>query len=190
MVERGNQMKKVFKFIGVGLSVTVIEYIIYTILVMVIFGGNTEMAPLATGLSGAVAMIVAFVMHSKITWRERNPGKFGVVKFFAWNILLVALIRPGLAAFFELLTGLYQFAFMITDAIHLPFSYDFVESTGIYVLVTAVAMVLNFIFYEKIVFGTKVKIEKKQGKEVKVESVRQARKEEKRERKAEQDAEK
>ena len=190
MVKGGNKMKRVLKFIGVGLTITLIEYAIYTVLMMLVFGGNAEMAPLATGLSGVVAMVVAFIMHSKITWRERDPGKLGVVKFFAWNVLLVALIRPGLAAFFELPVGLYQFAFMISEAIHLPFTYDFVQSTGIYVLTTAVSMVLNYICYEKIVFGTTVKIEKKQGKEVKVESVRQARKEEKRERKTEQDAEK
>lgn len=183
-------MKKIFKFVGVGLTVTIIEYIIYSLFVMILFGGNTDMAPLATGMSGAISMLVAFVMHSRITWKERNPGRFGIVKFFAWNILLVALIRPGLAAFFELLTGLYQFAFMITSAIRLPFSYDFVSSTGIYVLVTAVAMVLNFVFYEKIVFGTSIKVKKKQGKEIEVESVRQARKEEKREREADNDADK
>lgn len=172
-------MKKVFKFLGVGLTITIIEYIIYTLLVMVMFGGNVEMAPLATGMSGAVAMVVAFIMHSKITWKERDPGKFGIVKFFAWNILLVALIRPGLAAFFELLTGLYQFGFMITSAIHLPFSYDFVESTGIYVLTTAVTMTLNFICYEKVVFGTKIKVEEKQGEEVEVKSVGKSGKEKK-----------
>lgn len=183
-------MKRVFKFLGVGLTITVIEYIIYTLLMMVVFGGNVEMAPVATMISGTIATIVAFIMHSKITWRERNPGKYGIIKFFAWNILLVALIRPGLAAFFELLTGLYQFAFMIVEGIHLPFSYDFVESTGIYVLMTAVTMTLNFICYEKVVFGTKIKVEEKQGKEIKVESVRQARKEEKSKSKAKDDANK
>lgn len=167
-------MKRVFKFIGVGLTVTVIEYTIYTLLMMVLFGGNTEMAPLATALSGAVAMIVAFLMHSKITWRERDPGKLGIIKFFAWNILLVALIRPGLAAFFELPVGLYQFAYMITSAIHLPFSYDFVESTGIYVLVTAISMVLNFICYEKVVFGTRIKVEEKQGEKIDMKSIRKS----------------
>lgn len=183
-------MNRVFKFVGVGLTITLIEYAIYTALMMAMFGGNAEMAPLATGISGVVAMVVAFFMHSKITWRERDPGRFGIVKFFIWNIILVSLIRPGLAAFFELPVGLYQFAYMITEAIHLPFSYDFVQSTGIYVLVTAITMTLNFFCYEKIVFGTKVVVKKKEGKEVKVESVRQARKEEKREAKAERNTDK
>lgn len=183
-------MKKVFKFIGVGLAITVIEYIIYTILMMAVFSGNAEMAPLTTGISGAIAMIVAFIMHSKITWRERDPGKLGIVKFFAWNILLVSLIRPALAALFELPVGLYQFAYMITSAIHLPFDYDFVQSTGIYVLMTAVTMTLNFICYEKVVFGTKVKVEEKKGEEIEMKSVRQARKEEKREGEAKSDANK
>lgn len=180
-------LKKVFKFVGVGFAVTIVEYIIYTLLMMLAFSGNGEMAPLATGLSGVVAMVVAFFMHSKITWRERDPGKFGVVKFFAWNILLVTLIRPGLAAFFGLLTGLYQFAFMITSAINLPFNYDFVQSTGIYVLTTAVAMVLNFFCYEKIVFGG---VDKKQGEEVNVKGVRKAGKEKQSKRKSDKKAHK
>ena len=183
-------MKKVFKFIGVGLAITVIEYIIYTILMMVVFSGNAEMAPLATGISGAIAMIVAFIMHSKITWRERDPGKLGIVKFFAWNILLVSLIRPALAALFELPVGLYQFAYMITSAIHLPFDYDFVQSTGIYVLMTAVTMVLNFICYEKFVFGAKVKVEEQQRKEIKVKSVRKTGEKEKSKSEAKHDADK
>lgn len=183
-------MKRVLKFVGVGLGVTIVEYIIYTILMMTLFGGNAEMAPLATGISGAIAMIVAFLMHSKITWQERDPGKIGVVKFFAWNILLVALIRPGLAAFFELLVGLYQFAFMIVEAIHIPFSYDFVQSTGIYVLTTAVSMVLNFICYEKIVFGTKVKVEEEKREKKDVKSVRKTGEKEKSKSEANDGAEK
>ena len=183
-------MKRVFKFVGVGLTITLIEYAIYTLLMMVMFGGNAEMAPLATGISGVFAMVIAFFMHSKITWRERDPGKLGIVKFFAWNVVLVTLLRPGLAAFFELPVGIYQFVYMITDAIHLPFTYDFVQSTGIYVLVTAITMTLNFFCYEKVVFGTKAVVKKKEGKEIKVESVRQARKEEKRETKAYNDTDK
>ena len=183
-------LKKIFKFIGVGFAITAIEYAIYTALMMVAFGGNAEMAPVATAMSGAVAMIVAFIMHSKITWRERDPGKFGIIKFFIWNIILVALIRPGLAAFFELLVGLYQFGFMITSAIHLPFSYDFVESTGIYVLTTAVTMVLNFICYEKIVFGTKIKVKEEQGEKIEVKSIGKSREEEKSKSKAKNDADK
>lgn len=156
---------------------------------MAVFSGNAEMAPLATGISGAIAMVVAFVMHSKITWRERDPGKLGVIKFFAWNILLVSLIRPALAALFELPVGLYQFAYMITSTIHLPFDYDFVQSTGIYVLMTAVTMTLNFICYEKVVFGTKIKVEEKKGKEVEVKSVRKTGEKEKGKSKTEHDTE-
>ena len=66
---------------------------------------------------------------------------------------------------------------MITSAVHLPFDYDFVESTGIYVLMTIVTMTLNYIFYEKVVFGNVAKVQEKEGEEVDVERVRKAGKE-------------
>ncbi len=183
-------MKRIIKFIGVGFTNTLIGYIVYTLLMMAAFAGNAEMAPLATGLSGAVATIVAFILHSKITWRERDPGKLGVIKFFIWNILSAILIRPALAALFELPVGLYQFAYMITSAMHLPFNYDFVQSTGIYVGLTVVTMVLNFICYEKFVFGAKVKVEEQQRKEIKVKSIRKTGEKEKSKSKAKHDTDK
>ena len=173
-------MNKVFKFIGVGLVVTLFDYLVYNIVVMGIGGGNTNIAWLGTLVAGVCATFLAFIMHSKITWRTRDPGKYGILKFFAWNALLVIAIRPLTTLVFGLLTGLYEFAFMITGGIGLPFSYEFVESTGIYILMTIVTMTLNFFFYDKIVFG---KAGKNNGKEIDMEGVRQARKEEERQKK-------
>lgn len=170
-------MQRVLKFIGGGLAATVVDYVVYTLFVMVIFGGDVGMAWLASIFSGIAATFAAFILHSKITWKERNPGKYGIIKFFAWNAFVIILVRPLLTKLFGLLTGLYQFAFMITSAVHLPFDYDFVESTGIYVLMTIVTMTLNYIFYEKVVFGNVAKVQEKEGEEVDVERVRKAGKE-------------
>lgn len=87
------------------------------------------MAWLASIFSGITATFVAFILHNKITWKERNPGRYGV------------------------------------------------ESTGIYVLMTIVTMTLNYIFYEKVVFGNVAKVQEKEGEEVDVERVRKAGKE-------------
>lgn len=151
----GKMLGKIFKFIGVGVAATLIDYAVYSLVVMVIFGGNTNFAWAGAVSSGVVATFAAFFMHSKITWKDKDPGKYGIIKFFAWNAFVVIAIRPVLTLFFGLLIGLYQFAFMIFDGVGVGFSYEFVESTGIYVLMTAVTMTLNFIFYDKIVFGKK-----------------------------------
>lgn len=147
-------MNKIFKFVGVGVTCTIIDYAVYSLAMMLLFGGDTNLAWLATVISGVVATFAAYEMHSHITWKTSDPGKYGIIKFFAWNILLVIAIRPALTFIMGLLTGLYQFAFMISDGIGLPFSYEFVESTGIFVLMIAVTMVLNFLFYNRIIFGT------------------------------------
>ena len=68
-------MQRVLKFIGGGLAATVVDYVVYTLFVMVIFGGDVGMAWLASIFSGIAATFAAFILHSKITWKERNPGK-------------------------------------------------------------------------------------------------------------------
>lgn len=170
-------MQKIFKFVGVGIAATIVDYLVYSLVVMVIFGGNTNFAGVGAVSSGIVATFTAFILHSKITWKNRNPGKYGIIKFFAWNALVVIAIRPVLTFIFGLIGGLYEFVFMIFDGIGIGFSYEFVESTGIYVLMTVVTMTLNFFFYDRVVFG-KNKSEEKREK-VDVERIRKARKEEK-----------
>ena len=107
-----------------------------------------------------LAAILAYILHSKITWKERTVTKHNVVMFFIWNGLLAIAISPFFTWFFGRITPLYEFAFNISQNIGLPFDYDFIESTGIFCLTTAVTMVLNFIFYDKLVFGAKPAKEK------------------------------
>ena len=67
-------------------------------------------------------------------------------------------VKPVLTAFFDMkiFDPLYNLAFNICQFLHIPFSYEFVESTGIFVLLTAVVMVINFLVYDKFVFGRKL----------------------------------
>ena len=146
-------IEKIFKFVGVGLTCTIIDYSIYSLSVMVLFGGNVDMAWLATVISGTISTFAAYELHSHITWKQSDPGKYGIIKFFAWNAAQVVVIRPVLTFIMGLLTGFYEFAFMISDGIGLPFEYEFVESTGIFVLMTAVTMVINFLVYNRLIFG-------------------------------------
>ena len=180
--------KRLFKYIVVGCTITLADFLIYTVLMAVVFSENVDMAGVASIISGVIATCVAYLLHGNITWKNRNPGKLGVVKFFAWNAFMVILLRPLMSFGFKSLTGLYQFAYMISSAIHLPFSYDFVENTGLFVLMTIVTMTLNFLCYDRVVFGGKA--DKNEREEVDMYGVWDAGEKEKRQRKTKDNAKK
>lgn len=161
----------VLKYVGVGIGVTLIDFVTYSLLMALIFSENVDMVGVASVISGIVATFAAYLLHGNITWKTRDPGKFGIVKFFAWNAFMVILLRPLMSVVFKSFTGLYQFGYMISSAIHLPFEYDFVENTGIYLLMTVVTMILNFLCYDRVVFGG---ADKKQREEINVEGVRKS----------------
>lgn len=167
---------RILKFAGVGFLAAVIDYAVYEVCVLTIFSELSFKQPLSIMVAGAVSTIVAFFLHSNITWKERDPGKFGIFKFFLWNILIIEILRPQLTVLFDLefFHNFYQFVYMIVGWVPLFSSYVFVSSTTSYVLITIITMTLNFIFYEKFVFGSK-----KQGENVDVKSVGKSRKEQK-----------
>lgn len=178
---------RILKFAGVGFLAAIIDYAVYEVCVLAIFSELSFKQPLSIVVAGAVSTIAAFFLHSNITWKERDPGKLGIFKFFLWNILIIEILRPQLTVLFdlELFHHFYQFVYMLVGWIPLFSSYDFVSSTTSYVLITIITMTLNFIFYEKFVFGSK-----KQGEKIDVESVRKSGKEQKTERKSEDNSDK
>lgn len=149
---------RVGKFAIIGAILALFNFVVYTSLARLFFKDNSWLW-LDSAISYAIAAILAYILHSKITWKERPVTKRGVVMFFVWNGVMV-FVSLGLTWLFGKITPLYEFAYNISSAIHLPFDYAFVESTGIFGLTTAVAMVLNYIFYDKLVFGDKNKAKK------------------------------
>jgi putative flippase GtrA len=146
------------RYLIIGIILTVFNYILYTILARII--NNNNILWVSTLISTTFTIFLAYILHSRITWKERDPGKLGVYKFFIWNIIIAVAISPFLTWVFSLITPLYEFAYNISSAIHLPFDYDFVQSTGAFVLTTIITMILNFLFYDKFVFGKKKEEEK------------------------------
>ena len=144
--------KHATRYFFVGVAITVFNFTLYSILANLIIRNN-DLLWLSTLISTIVSTIVAYIAHSKITWKERNVTKHSIIRFFIWNILFAVAIGPWLTQLFSLLTPLYEFAFHICEAIHLPFSYEFVLSTGAFVLTAIVSMILNFLFYDRFVFG-------------------------------------
>ena len=169
--ERKQQAGKYFIF---GVVNTLVNYGLYEALALLVFTAENQLW-LATLISGVVGIFTGYYLHSRFTWKEREVGKKELGKFFVWNVGLAVAIKPALTWMLEQPKFLYKLAYDICQAIHIPFSYDFVETTGIFVLMTAVVMVINFLVYDRFVFGKKK--EEKNREEIEVKSVRKSREE-------------
>lgn len=149
------------RYLVVGIILTIFNYGLYTILSNFIFN-SSDLLWLATFIATALTTILAYILHSKITWKERNVTKLSIIKFFIWNGLLTFPIGPGLTQFFSLFTPFYELAYNICQNMHINFTYEFVQSTGAFVFTTAVTMIMNFLLYDKFVFGKKTEKSKKE----------------------------
>ena len=144
--------KRVFKFAIIGIILAIVNFLIYTFLARVIMNSN-ELLWVDSIIAYILATILAYFLHSKVTWKERKPTKAGIIKFFLWGGVVGIIVSPFFTWFFQQITPLYQFGHNISSVIGLPFDYNFIESTGVFVLTTCVTMVLNYLFYDKLVFG-------------------------------------
>lgn len=146
--------KHAARYLIVGICVTIFNYVLFAILSNLIIQNN-DLLWLSSLIATVITTIVAYIAHSKITWKERIVTKHSIMRFFIWNALLAIVISPALTQLFSLIAPLYEFAFNITSAINLPFTYEFVLTTGSFTLTSIVIMILNFLFYDKFVFGKK-----------------------------------
>ncbi len=140
------------RYLIVGVAITIFNYVLYTVLSNLVIRNN-DFLWLSTLISTLITTIVAYIAHSKITWKEREVTKTAKYKFFIWNMLLAFAIGPWITQLFSLLTPVYDFAYNIFQNMHIDFSYDFVQSTGAFIFTGIVTMILNFLFYDKFVFG-------------------------------------
>ena len=166
--------KRMIRYFFLGLFNTVIGYAIYEAFALTLF--KDEKLWIATLISGVISVFTGYYIHSHYTWKERKLGKEQAFRFLLWNVITSVAIKPVLTSIFELMNFLYKFAHSIFEAIHIPFSYDFVKSTGVFVLMTAVIMIINYLVYDRFVFWKKK--EDKNGEKVEMKSVRKPREEE------------
>jgi len=144
--------KRPLTFAIVGGILALFNFLIYTFLARVVFSSN-ELLWLDSMIAYLLATFLAYFMHSKITWKGHRPTKTGVVWFFIWNGVSAILVSPFFTWLFGFITPVYEFAHRVASDIGLPFDYAFVESTAIFCLTTIVTMILNFLFYDRLVFG-------------------------------------
>lgn len=148
------------RYFVVGLLITVFNYGLYSVIANFIIKNN-DFLWASTLISTLITTLVAYFSHSKITWKERHITKTAKYKFFIWNLMFAFAIGPWITQFFSLFTPLYEFAHNISQNIGFGFSYNFIQSTGAFVFTGIVTMIINFLFYDKFVFG-KVKSKKEE----------------------------
>lgn len=141
------------KYALVGVVITLFDFVVYTVLVRLVFRTN-DYLEVSTAIATVLATILAYILHSRITWRDRKPAKFGIAKFFLWNGIVAIGLKPFVAWVAGMWTGLYQFALSVSEWLRLPFDYETIEYLGVYGIATLVIMVLNYFFYDKLVFGS------------------------------------
>jgi glycosyltransferase involved in cell wall biosynthesis/putative flippase GtrA len=146
-------IKRVGKFTIIGIILSLFNFLVYTFLARVIMNTN-ELLWLDSLIAYLIATILGYILHSKITWKERRPTKSSIIKFFLWNGITAILISPLLTWLFQKITPLDESIFNISNNINLPFDYNFIESTSVFILTTCVTMILNYLFYDKLVFGS------------------------------------
>lgn len=145
---------RVGKFAIIGFVLTIFNYILYSVLANLIINNN-DFLWLSTFISTLIATILAYILHSRITWKERQITKTAKYRFFVWNIFVAIAINPLFTQLFSLITPLYEFTHGISTALSLPFSFEFIQSTGAFALTAVITMILNYLFYDKFVFGKK-----------------------------------
>jgi len=139
--------KRIGIFAIVGVLNTIFDYILFMFLAM-LFANEV-----ASVISATFAMFIAFLLHSKFTWRDRKTSRTGIIQFLIINICVFWGIRTlivwGLTnASTGWLEPLFRFAHWVLR--FLP--YEFVVRTGIFAITTIITLTLTYILYNKIVF--------------------------------------
>lgn len=140
------------RFIIIGIILTLFNFLIYTILANLVFK-NDNLLWLASLIGTLASTFLAYYLHSRITWKERNITKTAILKFFIWSLALSFIFYPALTQLFSLMMPIYEFAYSIIQNLHLPISYELTLSTGSFIFATIITMILNYLFYDTFVFG-------------------------------------
>lgn len=146
--------KRPLVFLGVGVVNTLLDFGFYSFLTLTIFSSDKQIA-LAGIVSGTFALLSAFATHSLITWRGAHIRLQTIVKFIAFTGFGMWVIRPALLALFIKLGGLYSWAHSLSQALHLPFSQEFIANTGAFGFMVVIVLIYNYLVYDRFVFSKK-----------------------------------
>ncbi len=142
------------KFAIVCSVITLADFLIYTFLARVI--NNNDLLWFDSLIAYLLTTFLAYFMHSRITWQEHRPDAIGVVKFFLWNFFTALVVVPLFTRLFELFTPFYTFIFNLATNLGLSFDFNFIESTMVFIFTLCATLIINFFFYDRLVFGKPV----------------------------------
>lgn len=143
-------MKKFGKFFGLGIIAVLIEFIVFSIIARIL---SNDFLWAATIVGGITETITAYLLNTKFVWKKR--GKKEATNFFLYHILKTFTLKEFFTWVFGLITPVYEFAYGISSFLHLPFDYDFVESTGIFGFTAATTMVITYFVCDRLIFAEK-----------------------------------
>jgi putative flippase GtrA len=159
MKKKIEEKKRPFIFLGVGIFNTVLDFSFYTFLTSTTFknGHNIVIAGI---ISGTFALMIAFLTHGFITWRDTKVTHKTLFKFVIFTGFGLWVIRPLLLSLFIKLSGLFNWSQHIADNIGLHFSYNFVSNTGAFACALVIILSYNYFVYSRFVFTNKSETEK------------------------------
>lgn len=131
---------------------TVLDFAFYTLLTQTVFKDSLGVAGI---VSGTIALFIAFLTHSFITWRGAEVSRKTLLRFFIITGFGMWVIRPILLSIFVLFSPLYTWAHSISIIVGLPFSYDFITKTGAYAFMVVIVLIYNYLTYDRFVFQRK-----------------------------------
>ena len=153
-LQRNLKKHRKYVFLTVGLVNTLLDFAFYTMLAHFMFNSPEQIGILGI-ISGTFALLCAYASHRLITWRDKKTTKTTILKFFVVTGFGLWVIRPMLLSWFITFTPLYNLFSHAANHIGLPFSYDFIASTGAFFMMVIIVMVYNYITYGRFVFTDK-----------------------------------
>ncbi len=149
MGRRMPRNKRPYIFLVVGVVNTLLDFTFYTLLSQMIFKDSIGVAGI---VSGTIALFIAFLTHSFITWRGTEISHKTLLRFFVVTGFGMWIIRPLLLSLFITLTSFYYWVHTISFTLGLPFSYDFVAKTGAFGFMVIIVLIYNYFTYDRLVF--------------------------------------
>ncbi len=166
------EVAQVGRFGLVGISNTLVDFILLNLLVITILPKNLEIINttilginvVITGvivagiISGTAAMINSYIFNMRFTFRKKNVNTKHTVYFFLITIFGLYFIRPIILKIFtDTWVWPADVAYYITSSLKLPLSREFDERNLALMVAVLIVLVYNYLMYKKFVFNDEKK---------------------------------
>ena len=144
--KKHSELAQVGRFGLVGILNTVVDFIVFNVIVWLVAGMPLEWAGI---ISGTAAMINSFVFNKNFTFKTKKLNTFKLVMFFIITAIGLYAIRPIIINFFtKVWLWPSQVVYDVTRYLKLPFTQDFDKANMALVISILVVLVYNYLFYK------------------------------------------